>query len=173
MDVLASYSIFQELQLVHDTGYFSALPSLEETWQQGGLLFQMFLETVICVYLSTHPLTPYCAERSSPASCLRLSHQHTSLRTRCRAPGPPAETCLTSGVRRSPVGTRLRVLRAVADRIARPSMHELGTFNPVHFFVLTTIRLGRGDRGEVASIKKGNLIWGLEGGQQRERGARG
>lgn len=34
MDVLASYSIFQELQLVHDTGYFSALPSLEETWQQ-------------------------------------------------------------------------------------------------------------------------------------------
>ncbi|OBS64052.1 hypothetical protein A6R68_07409, partial [Neotoma lepida] len=36
MDVLASYSIFQELQLVHDTGYFSALPSLEETWQQGG-----------------------------------------------------------------------------------------------------------------------------------------
>ena len=33
MDVLASYSIFQELQLVHDTGYFSALPSLEETWQ--------------------------------------------------------------------------------------------------------------------------------------------
>ncbi|KAL8183607.1 UNVERIFIED_CONTAM: hypothetical protein K2H54_046965 [Gekko kuhli] len=34
MDVLASYSIFQELQLVHDTGYFSALPSLEENWQQ-------------------------------------------------------------------------------------------------------------------------------------------
>ncbi|KAL7881298.1 hypothetical protein AOLI_G00081460 [Acnodon oligacanthus] len=34
MDVLANYSIFQELQLVHDTGYFSALPSLEENWQQ-------------------------------------------------------------------------------------------------------------------------------------------
>lgn len=34
MDVLASYSIFQELQLVHDTGYFSAMPSLEENWQQ-------------------------------------------------------------------------------------------------------------------------------------------
>lgn len=98
MDVLASYSIFQELQLVHDTGYFSALPSLEETWQQvndlnylckscggggdagaalvwasglifflfvlffsplfGCLLFKMFSETVICAYLSTHPLTP-------------------------------------------------------------------------------------------------------------------
>lgn len=27
-------SIFQELQIVHDTGYFSALPSLEEYWQQ-------------------------------------------------------------------------------------------------------------------------------------------
>ncbi|KAJ8341969.1 hypothetical protein SKAU_G00318970 [Synaphobranchus kaupii] len=34
MDVLANYSIFQELQLVHDTGYFSAMPSLEENWQQ-------------------------------------------------------------------------------------------------------------------------------------------
>lgn len=39
MDVLASYSIFQELQLVHDTGYFSALPSLEENWQQVNPLF--------------------------------------------------------------------------------------------------------------------------------------
>lgn len=26
--------IFQELQIVHETGYFSALPSLEEYWQQ-------------------------------------------------------------------------------------------------------------------------------------------
>ena len=34
MDVLPSFSIFQELQIVHETGYFSALPSLEETWQQ-------------------------------------------------------------------------------------------------------------------------------------------
>ena len=34
MDVLANHSIFQELQLVHDTGYFSAMPSLEENWQQ-------------------------------------------------------------------------------------------------------------------------------------------
>ncbi|CAB1426856.1 unnamed protein product [Pleuronectes platessa] len=36
MDVLANHSIFQELQLVHDTGYFSAMPSLEENWQQSG-----------------------------------------------------------------------------------------------------------------------------------------
>lgn len=34
MDVLANHGIFQELQLVHDTGYFSAMPSLEENWQQ-------------------------------------------------------------------------------------------------------------------------------------------
>lgn len=34
MDVLANHSIFQELQIVHDTGYFSAMPSLEENWQQ-------------------------------------------------------------------------------------------------------------------------------------------
>lgn len=37
MDVLPMCSIFQELQIVHDTGYFSALPSLEEYWQQVGL----------------------------------------------------------------------------------------------------------------------------------------
>lgn len=34
MDVLPMCSIFQELQIVHETGYFSALPSLEEYWQQ-------------------------------------------------------------------------------------------------------------------------------------------
>lgn len=34
MDVIPMCSIFQELQIVHDTGYFSALPSLEEYWQQ-------------------------------------------------------------------------------------------------------------------------------------------
>ncbi|KAI4889647.1 hypothetical protein NFI96_031463 [Prochilodus magdalenae] len=36
MDVIPMCSIFQELQTVHDTGYFSALPSLEENWQQVG-----------------------------------------------------------------------------------------------------------------------------------------
>lgn len=45
MDVLASYSIFQELQLVHDTGYFSALPSLEENWQQTCLELERYLQT--------------------------------------------------------------------------------------------------------------------------------
>ncbi|KAI4889338.1 hypothetical protein NFI96_026936 [Prochilodus magdalenae] len=56
MDVLANYSIFQELQLVHDTGYFSALPSLEENWQQS-------------TSIPTHMLTPAGALSHS----LRLS----------------------------------------------------------------------------------------------------
>lgn len=34
MDVIPMCSIFQELQSVLDTGYLSALPSLEEYWQQ-------------------------------------------------------------------------------------------------------------------------------------------
>lgn len=44
MDVLANYSIFQELQLVHDTGYFSAMPSLEENWQQVRELARNYLD---------------------------------------------------------------------------------------------------------------------------------
>ena len=39
MDVIPMCSIFQELQIVHDTGYFSALPSLEEYWQQVAIVF--------------------------------------------------------------------------------------------------------------------------------------
>ncbi|XP_037780200.1 uncharacterized protein LOC119576612 [Penaeus monodon] len=34
MDVLPNGGIFKELQLVHDTGYFSSACSLEEHWQQ-------------------------------------------------------------------------------------------------------------------------------------------
>ncbi|XP_048833834.1 Krueppel-like factor 7 [Brienomyrus brachyistius] len=45
MDVLANYSIFQELQLVHDTGYFSAMPSLEDSWQQTCLELERYLQT--------------------------------------------------------------------------------------------------------------------------------
>ncbi|XP_007898243.1 Krueppel-like factor 7 [Callorhinchus milii] len=45
MDVLANYSIFQELQLVHDTGYFSSQPSLEENWQQTRLELERYLQT--------------------------------------------------------------------------------------------------------------------------------
>lgn len=46
MDVLANHSIFQELQLVHDTGYFSAMPSLEENWQQVRVNFQLSASAV-------------------------------------------------------------------------------------------------------------------------------
>uniref|UniRef100_A0AAV2L646 Uncharacterized protein n=1 Tax=Knipowitschia caucasica TaxID=637954 RepID=A0AAV2L646_KNICA len=46
MDVLANHSIFQELQIVHDTGYFSAMPSLEENWQQCAL--EMALAGGLC-----------------------------------------------------------------------------------------------------------------------------
>jgi len=35
MDVLPSGGIFRELQVVHDTGYFSGQASLEEDWHQG------------------------------------------------------------------------------------------------------------------------------------------
>lgn len=34
MDVLPSGNIFRELQDIHDTGYFSAQPSLEDHWHQ-------------------------------------------------------------------------------------------------------------------------------------------
>ena len=36
MDVLPSGGIFRELQVVHDTGYFSGHPSFEEDWHQVG-----------------------------------------------------------------------------------------------------------------------------------------
>lgn len=36
MDILPSGNIFRELQDIHDTGYFSAQPSLEDHWQQVG-----------------------------------------------------------------------------------------------------------------------------------------
>lgn len=34
MSFLPSGGIFRELQVVHDTGYFSAQASLEDSWQQ-------------------------------------------------------------------------------------------------------------------------------------------
>lgn len=44
MDVLPSGSIFRELQVVHDTGYFSAQPSLEDRWQQNCLEMERYLK---------------------------------------------------------------------------------------------------------------------------------
>lgn len=56
MDVLPMCSIFQELQIVHDTGYFSALPSLEEYWQQVNMptINFFFTVTVRAVLLFCH-----------------------------------------------------------------------------------------------------------------------
>ncbi|KAG7455239.1 hypothetical protein MATL_G00254500 [Megalops atlanticus] len=45
MDVIPMCSIFQELQIVHETGYFSALPSLEEYWQQTCLELERYLQS--------------------------------------------------------------------------------------------------------------------------------
>lgn len=42
MDILPSVNIFRELQDIHDTGYFSAQPSLDEDWQQVKMLLCLF-----------------------------------------------------------------------------------------------------------------------------------
>ncbi|KAL5005686.1 hypothetical protein ScPMuIL_016844 [Solemya velum] len=44
MDVLPSGNIFRELQIVHDTGYFSSQPSLEDHWQQNCLEMERYLK---------------------------------------------------------------------------------------------------------------------------------
>lgn len=66
MDVLPMCSIFQELQIVHDTGYFSALPSLEEYWQQVNMSVcpREIVRTCFCVRLCAFTL-----------SCLRSKSQ--------------------------------------------------------------------------------------------------
>lgn len=42
MDILPTSNIFRELQVVHETGYFSAQPSLEDRWQQ--------VRTRLCIF---------------------------------------------------------------------------------------------------------------------------
>ena len=44
MSFLPSGNIFRELQVVHDTGYFSAQPSLDDQWQQVNSSFKYFVE---------------------------------------------------------------------------------------------------------------------------------
>ena len=51
MDILPSGGIFRELQVVHDTGYFSGQASLEEDWHQVRYLPFFVPETCI-TYLS-------------------------------------------------------------------------------------------------------------------------
>nr|NP_001071864.1 zinc finger protein [Ciona intestinalis]BAE06783.1 zinc finger protein [Ciona intestinalis] len=45
MDILPCGNIFNELQIIHDTGYFSALPSLEENWQQTRFQMERYLQS--------------------------------------------------------------------------------------------------------------------------------
>ncbi|XP_074662612.1 Krueppel-like factor 6 [Tubulanus polymorphus] len=44
MDVLPSGNIFRELQVVHDTGFFSSQASLEDHWQQNCLEMERYLK---------------------------------------------------------------------------------------------------------------------------------
>nr|XP_020511601.1 Krueppel-like factor 6 [Labrus bergylta] len=77
MDVIPMCSIFQELQIVHDTGYFSALPSLEEYWQQTCLELERYLQSEPYVSATTDlkfesqedlwsKLMLACGDKSSP-----------------------------------------------------------------------------------------------------------
>lgn len=56
MDVLPMCSIFQELQIVHDTGYFSALPSLEEYWQQVNIHATIALSPLLLLFFIPTPV---------------------------------------------------------------------------------------------------------------------
>jgi len=44
MSFLPTGSIFRELQVVHDTGYFSSQPSLEDHWQQNCMEMERYLK---------------------------------------------------------------------------------------------------------------------------------
>uniref|UniRef100_H2ZC41 C2H2-type domain-containing protein n=1 Tax=Ciona savignyi TaxID=51511 RepID=H2ZC41_CIOSA len=50
MDLLPCGNIFNELQIIHDTGYFSALPSLEENWQQTRFQMEKYLQSEPMTY---------------------------------------------------------------------------------------------------------------------------
>ncbi|XP_039252061.1 Krueppel-like factor 6 [Styela clava] len=56
MDVLPCGNIFVELQIIHDTGYFSSKPSLEENWQQTCFEMEKYLQSEPKTYQS--PPTP-------------------------------------------------------------------------------------------------------------------
>jgi len=50
MSFLPSGQIFRELQVVHDTGYFSAMASLEDRWHEVCKLFITITETMRAHY---------------------------------------------------------------------------------------------------------------------------
>uniref|UniRef100_A0A672K5N6 Krueppel-like factor 7 n=1 Tax=Sinocyclocheilus grahami TaxID=75366 RepID=A0A672K5N6_SINGR len=140
MDVLANYSIFQELQLVHDTGYFSAMPSLEENWQQTCLELERYLQTepkrlselfdeeLDCLLTPAFmkgdsdedlmdPLLPSLSDEPSPAPLL------VSLPKNLHAPANTKNT--EAGLKEASGGVNPAQLNAVTS-LTPPSSPELG-----------------------------------------------
>ncbi|XP_013777058.1 Krueppel-like factor 6 isoform X2 [Limulus polyphemus] len=77
MDVLPSGGIFGELQVVHDTGYFSAQPSLEDRWQQTLLEMERYLREEP----QLHPCQPLPDDLKSPWDLFTLpKEQNTSIK---------------------------------------------------------------------------------------------
>ena len=55
MDILPSGQFFNELQTIHDTGYFPANFSLQDKWEQVSLRLLSILCTVIGHYWKVYP----------------------------------------------------------------------------------------------------------------------
>ncbi|CAH1171249.1 unnamed protein product [Phaedon cochleariae] len=83
MDILPSVDIFRELQDIHDTGYFSAKPSLDDHWQQTCYEMERYLkeepkmkssykklssEMNRSTWYGMNCLDDYCGDRLSSAS---------------------------------------------------------------------------------------------------------
>ncbi|XP_076303945.1 Krueppel-like factor 6 isoform X2 [Tachypleus tridentatus] len=78
MDVLPSGGIFGELQVVHDTGFFSAQPSLEDRWQQTLLEMERYLRGEP----QLHSCQPLPDDLKSPWDLFTLpKEQNTSMET--------------------------------------------------------------------------------------------
>ncbi|XP_028820360.1 Krueppel-like factor 7b [Denticeps clupeoides] len=136
MDVLANYSIFQELQLVHDTGYFSAMPSLEENWQQTCVELERYLQTepkrlseifdeeLDCL------LTPAFLKDDSDEELMdpllpSFLHQPTSPPGNLQMPPGCRPTPTSPGGKEGPDGVNAAQLSAVTS-LTPPSSPELG-----------------------------------------------
>jgi krueppel-like factor 6/7 len=55
MDILPSGGIFRELQVVHDTGYFSGQASLEEDWHQVNSLLFSYISILYSIHCWKKP----------------------------------------------------------------------------------------------------------------------
>lgn len=77
MDVIPMCSIFQELQSVLDTGYLSALPSLEEYWQQTCLELERYLQNE--PYVSAADLRSVCESDDLWSKFVRCCGTETNL----------------------------------------------------------------------------------------------